>query len=475
MTAVELGAEHAGVRAMTGEGTLADAAVGVRRRTRQWVRARMQPYAVACLTAAGAAAALTGSAGPVVWAAAGVVAIAMALELATARPATRRPGTGPVKRLGLAAGGALLAASSFAWLTPGQTRAEAVTVIAACAAFLIGARLAGASRGPRTVLVVGGRVGAAQLITQWASCRDVSVSGVCLPDHVGEAMEPILDVPVVGSLDDVGAAAARLRVDEVVVAPGPLLTAYDVRRLSWSLERESVGLSVVAEMDGIAPRRIVPQVIGHRVLMSVHPGGRSGPALGAKAVLDRVGAAVLLVLLAPVLAALAIMVRRDSPGPALFRQTRVGLDGSLFEVLKFRTMVVNAESMLPALLAVNEAAGPLFKMASDPRTTRIGRLLRSTSLDELPQLVNVVKGQMSLVGPRPSLPTEAMLYDEWIHRRLSAKPGMTGAWQVGGRSNLSWSESVRLDIDYVDNSRLRDDLWIAMRTARVVMTRDGAV
>ncbi|MET0929060.1 MAG: sugar transferase, partial [Aeromicrobium sp.] len=158
-----------------------------------------------------------------------------------------------------------------------------------------------------------------------------------------------------------------------------------------------------------------------------------------------------------------------------FRQTRVGLDGRPFTIFKLRTMLVDAEARLSELTAVDEGAGPLFKMALDPRTTRVGRTLRRTSIDEVPQLLNVLRGEMSLIGPRPGLPVETMTYDEWVHRRLRVKPGMTGAWQVGGRSNLSWTDSVRLDIDYVDNARLRDDLRIAVKTARVVVSRDGAV
>ncbi|MRK00816.1 exopolysaccharide biosynthesis polyprenyl glycosylphosphotransferase [Aeromicrobium yanjiei] len=475
VTAVELGAGSTGGRARTVSGRWAGLAPGLRRSGERWARARVQPYVSACLVGTAAAAVLTRAGGPVVWTAAAVVVLALAYDLVMSRSLGPVSIAAPLKRLGLVAGTALLAATSFAWLTPGQARAELAIVLLASVAFLAGAWLARAARGPRTVLLVGGRVGAAQLITQWASCPDVRVEGVCLPEFVGDGADQIIDVPVVGSIDDVVAAAAGLGVDAVVVAPGPLLTAYDVRRLSWSLEKTSVELSVAAEVDGILPRRIVPQVIGHRVMLSVRPGGRSGPALWGKGLLDRVAAALLLVLLSPVLALVAVLVRRDSPGPALFRQTRVGRDGALFEVLKFRTMVVDAESLLAGLLAENEAAGPLFKMAADPRATRIGRFLRRSSIDELPQLVNVLKGQMSLVGPRPSLPVETMAYDEWVHRRLSAKPGMTGAWQVGGRSNLSWSESVRLDIDYVDNATLRDDLLIAMRTARVVLTRDGAV
>jgi len=169
------------------------------------------------------------------------------------------------------------------------------------------------------------------------------------------------------------------------------------------------------------------------------------------------------------------VIRHDSPGPAVFRQTRVGLDGRPFTIFKFRTMRVDAETRLAALRSCDEGAGPLFKMAQDPRITRVGRNLRHTSIDELPQLINVVRGEMSLIGPRPSLPVETMSYDDWVGRRLHVKPGMTGAWQVGGRSNLSWTDSIRLDLDYVDNATLRDDLRIAVKTVRVVISRDGAM
>jgi exopolysaccharide biosynthesis polyprenyl glycosylphosphotransferase len=272
----------------------------------------------------------------------------------------------------------------------------------------------------------------------------------------------------------VAEVAVGLGVDEVVVAPGPLLSAYDVRRLSWALESSPIELSVAAEVDGVLPRRVTPRVVGHRLMLSLRPGRRSTPARWAKEALDRVAAAILLVVLSPLLLVVTFLIRRDSSGPVLFTQTRVGRDGKPFRIHKFRTMVVDAEARLAELKSVDEGAGPLFKMARDPRVTTVGQHLRNTSLDELPQLFNVLKGDMSLVGPRPGLPCEAEAYDPWIRRRLRAKPGMTGAWQVGGRSRLSWSDSVRLDIDYVDNSTMREDLRIAVRTARVVASRDGA-
>lgn len=435
---------------------------------------RLAPV-LASLTAVGIARVGADAAGPVVWLAAAAVAILLAPELITVQSSPRDRAARSLKRLLVASGAGLLGASALAWLTPPQVRWGGGSVLAAAGVLTGATALAGLTRRRRTVLLVGGRLGVEQLIAQWASCRDVDVKGVCLPEFVDESAQQIVSTPVLGSLDDVVEVAVGLGVDEVVVAAGPLLNAYDVRRLSWDLERSSIELSLAAELDGVVPRRVVARALGRRVVLTVRPGRRPPLALVVKGVIDRVAAAILLLVLSPVLLALGIMIRRDSSGPALFRQTRVGLDGELFEVYKFRTMVADAEARLVGLIAVNEGAGPLFKIARDPRTTRIGRVLRSTSLDELPQLFNVLKGQMSLVGPRPGLPVEVMAYDEWVRRRLCAKPGMTGAWQVGGRSNLSWSESVRLDLDYVDNATLREDLKIAAKTVRVVISRDGAV
>ena len=197
-------------------------------------------------------------------------------------------------------------------------------------------------------------------------------------------------------------------------------------------------------------------------------------ALLVKDGLDRLVTANLLVLLAPVLMTLVVAVRCDSSGPGIFRQVRAGKQGRPFTMFKLRTMSVDAEERQAELLDRNEGAGLLFKMAADPRVTRIGQLLRRTSLYELPQLLNVVLGQMSLIGPRPALPSEVDQYDDWIRRRLSVKPGMTGLWQVSGRSRLLWNETVRLDLDYVDNWTLSRDLAIAERTVEAVLRRDGA-
>ena len=193
----------------------------------------------------------------------------------------------------------------------------------------------------------------------------------------------------------------------------------------------------------------------------------------AYTVLNAVVALLLILLLAPVMLAVAIAVKLDG-GPVFFRQTRVGRDGSDFGMLKFRSMVVDAEARLAALAARNEGAGPLFKMCSDPRVTRVGCVLRRYSLDELPQLFNVVAGTMHLVGPRPALRREVDAYCPLARRRLAVKPGLTGLWQVSGRSDLSWDESIRLDADYVERWSPMLDLSILARTAGAVTRGGGA-
>ena len=193
-----------------------------------------------------------------------------------------------------------------------------------------------------------------------------------------------------------------------------------------------------------------------------------------KAGLDRLLAASGLLLLAPVLVMVALAIRLTSPGPALFVQTRVGRDGRPFRMIKFRTMHRGAETLVGYLLPYNEAPGPLFKMRNDPRVTRLGRVLRRYSIDELPQLINVLTGSMSLVGPRPPLPVEVASYDARANRRLQVKPGLTGLWQISGRSDLGWHDSLNLDLQYIERWSLRLDLRVLLRTARVIVRSQGA-
>jgi exopolysaccharide biosynthesis polyprenyl glycosylphosphotransferase len=250
--------------------------------------------------------------------------------------------------------------------------------------------------------------------------------------------------------------------------------ALYLRKLSWQLEGSGIELLVSPGLVEIAgPRLHIRPFVGLPLLAIEEP-VFSGWKKVLKGALDRVGAAVAIILVAPVLAGIAVAVRLSGPGPVLYRQERVGASGTVYTMLKFRSMVDGADAKLTELLAQNEGNGLLFKMRNDPRVTPVGRWLRRFSLDELPQLFNVVGGSMSLVGPRPPLPQEVERYDTSIRRRLLVKPGLTGLWQISGRSDLSWEESVRLDLRYVENWTLALDLLILWKTASAVIRSRGA-
>jgi exopolysaccharide biosynthesis polyprenyl glycosylphosphotransferase len=261
-----------------------------------------------------------------------------------------------------------------------------------------------------------------------------------------------------------------------VVLSCPEIDGAALRRLAWQLERDEIDLIVASTLVDVAgDRTTIRPVDGLPMLHVEHP-RLKGSARLVKAAFDRVGAFVLLTLSAPMLVVLAglVMFGRGGRGPAIFRQERVGKDGRPFVLSKFRTMVVNAEARLHNLRDLNDTDGELFKMRNDPRVTPVGRWLRRYSLDELPQLVNVLKGDMSLVGPRPPLALEVAGYPSDMLRRLVVKPGLTGLWQVSGRSDLSWEESIRLDLTYVENWSLAMDLAILARTASAVARSSGA-
>jgi exopolysaccharide biosynthesis polyprenyl glycosylphosphotransferase len=225
-------------------------------------------------------------------------------------------------------------------------------------------------------------------------------------------------------------------------------------------------------MEVAGPRLHVEPVDGLPLLRLTRPTFTGVPWV-AKHVVDRLGSIVLLLLTAPLLLVLAVAVKVDG-GPVFFRQTRIGRHGQEFTMLKFRSMVVDADSRLDELAEVNEGAGPLFKLKHDPRVTRVGRLLRRYSLDELPQLFNVLRGTMSLVGPRPPLPREVATYQRDARRRLLVKPGLTGLWQISGRSDLTWEQAVRLDLRYVENWNLALDALILWKTIGAVLNSRGA-
>jgi exopolysaccharide biosynthesis polyprenyl glycosylphosphotransferase len=284
----------------------------------------------------------------------------------------------------------------------------------------------------------------------------------------------VVGVPVYGGLDDITAAVKAFGADTVAVTTCPEMDGLRLRSLAWELEKTGTDLCVSpALLDVAGPRTTIRPTAGLTLLHVDHP-QLAGFRLLLKGLFDRCAAAAALVILAPVMGALATMVWLHDRGPALFTQIRVGKDGHSFRMYKFRTMVVDAEQRRAELLASNSSDSVLFKLRKDPRVTSVGAHLRRLSLDELPQLFNVLLGHMSLVGPRPALPEEAAAYAEHVRRRLVVKPGLTGLWQVNGRSDLSWVESVRLDLRYVENWSFALDLQILWKTISVIVRRSGA-
>jgi exopolysaccharide biosynthesis polyprenyl glycosylphosphotransferase len=307
------------------------------------------------------------------------------------------------------------------------------------------------------------------------------VVGACLPPHwpgagpdAGWHDGQIGDLPVYGTFDAVAHAVQTARADTVVVLSCPELDGDALRRLAWTLERDDIDLIVASALVDVAGARTTIRPVDGLPMLHVEHPRLSGSRRLVKTAFDRTGAGILVLLAAPLLATVALLVRLDSPGPVMFRQVRVGKDGREFVMVKFRTMHVDAERRLAELRHLNEHDGVLFKMREDPRVTRVGRWLRRLSLDELPQLFNVVRGDMSLVGPRPPLPEEVAAYPDDARRRLAVKPGMTGLWQVSGRADLPWEEAVRLDLRYVENWSLSLDLVILLRTVTAVCRGAGA-
>jgi exopolysaccharide biosynthesis polyprenyl glycosylphosphotransferase len=290
----------------------------------------------------------------------------------------------------------------------------------------------------------------------------------------GAAVTEVAGVPVVGDLSDTADVVRRCGAETVAVLPSPEMNGLQLRQLAWELEKTGTDLCVApALLDVAGPRTTIRPTAGLTLLHVDHP-QLSGPRQVLKDLFDRCAAALALVLLSPLLIAIAAAIKFSDSGPALFTQTRVGKDGRVFKIYKFRTMVVDAEKRLAELRQQNEHDGVLFKMRRDPRITAVGASLRKWSLDELPQLFNVLLGEMSLVGPRPALPDETARYADHVRRRLVVKPGLTGLWQVSGRSDLSWDESVRLDLRYVENWSLALDLQILWKTIAVMLRGSGA-
>jgi exopolysaccharide biosynthesis polyprenyl glycosylphosphotransferase len=324
-------------------------------------------------------------------------------------------------------------------------------------------------------LVVGMPDDAAPVVAQFTQRHPhagYQIIGICVPSpHGVDLAAP----DVLGTTDRIDAVVAEHGIDVVILSSGRGMTPAAIKDISWKLETSDVEIAVSPSLLDVVGPRVHSRSIAGMPLIHIDLPRYEGTRAWTKGAFDRLGAALAVIVLSPVLLAIAIAVAVSSPGPVLFRQRRVGRDGREFDVLKFRSMVQDAEQRLAGLQSRNESeGGVLFKIRHDPRVTRLGAVLRRHSLDELPQFFNVLKGDMSLVGPRPPLPSEVEKYESHVLRRFLVKPGLTGPWQISGRSDLSWEDAVRLDLFYVENWSLTGDLIYLWRTIKVVFGGRGA-
>jgi len=309
-----------------------------------------------------------------------------------------------------------------------------------------------------------------------ASSAGYRVVAAVVPNASGIVFVPGTSIPLTTDVDGILPTMRELDASTLIVTGSDELPSARVRELSWGLDPGRQHLVMAPSLTDVGGPRIHMRPVAGLPLMHVETPAFAGAQLFVKRLFDFVGSLVLIVVGSPVLIAVAIAVRVSSRGPVLFRQERIGFQGRPFRMLKFRSMVEDAEVRLASLLDGERDAGNavMFKLRDDPRVTRVGRFIRRFSLDELPQLFNVFAGQMSLVGPRPPLPREVETYDDRVNRKFLVKPGITGLWQIGGRSQLSWEESVRLDLYYVENWSVVGDLVILWRTLKAVLGRVGA-
>jgi exopolysaccharide biosynthesis polyprenyl glycosylphosphotransferase len=328
----------------------------------------------------------------------------------------------------------------------------------------------------KRVVVVGRDIAVADLARRLRrdAAAGLRVVGACVPRPGDSLVLADEGVPVLGGLDDVLWCLDEVGADAVVVSSASETAGQYLRDLAWKLEGTNIEVLVGPGLIEVSSNRLQVRPTTSLPLIQVQEPEFRGTRRLVKSAVDRTVAALLLLLAAPGMVGIAIGVRLSSTGPAFYRHRRIGKRGREFDVLKFRSMVTDADDRITELLAFNEGNDVQFKMRQDPRITGIGAFLRRYSLDELPQLINVLKGDMSLVGPRPHVTREVEQYGPDMHRRLLVKPGITGLWQVSGRSDLSWEETVELDVRYVENWSLGLDITILWRTFRAVLGSDGA-
>ena len=332
-----------------------------------------------------------------------------------------------------------------------------------------------------SVLIVGSRTAAVSMAQSFESSPSAgyAVVGICIPGYEyprdGVVHIEGTDIPVLGDEQDVLDAIDHCGADTVAVTATEHLGHRGIRKMIWDLEKKDVDLVVAPGVVDVAGPRLVMRPVAGFPLIHVEKPQYNGATRFSKTAFDLAFAALILVLISPILLAVAIAVKTTSRGPVFYKSERMGIDGRPFSMIKFRSMTADADKQVARLLEQNEGAGGvLFKLRDDPRVTTVGKFIRRFSLDELPQFINVLKREMSVVGPRPPLRREVETYNGEVRRRLLVKPGVTGLWQVSGRSDLSWEETVRLDLSYVENWSMVGDLLIIAKTVKAVAGSDGA-
>ena len=339
---------------------------------------------------------------------------------------------------------------------------------------IVASRLRARGRGVSRVIIVGaGEVGRTVMRTIVARPElGYQIIGF-VDDNPAKGHSDIGPIKALGPLENLQAAIEDEQADEVIITL-PWMYQRKIMGIVRECERQEARARIVPDLFQMSLSNVDVEALGGVPVIGVREAHISRTALLVKRITDVVAALIGLTLGAPLLLLIGLAIKLDSPGPVVFRQTRVGQDGRLFEMFKFRSMSEGADAEKEALSDLNEAEGPLFKIKEDPRVTRVGRFLRRISFDELPQLINVLGGEMSLIGPRPNVPEEVAVYKEWHKKRLEVPPGMTGLWQVSGRSRLSFDEMVLLDIFYIENWSPWLDFKILLRTIPSVVGREGA-
>ncbi|WP_455133471.1 sugar transferase [Microbacterium aurum] len=425
---------------------------------------------------------------PAAWPAAAILVASWSIALMALSDCARRRGAGErlelvpiVHSAAIGVAALAVAAGAFGWISlrPHIAMTVPLGIVALVAARL--ARRTWVSRhpvehslAPRT-LIVGSASSVEHTIRSLVSDPRFAhhIVGVAVTGGSAGITVDGRNFRALGTPEQVAALARSECVETVIVADGVTDPDY-LRRLSWSLEGAATDLILATRLADVDRSRIAFERTHGLALTHVSLPKFDRSTLRAKRALDVIVAVLALVPIALVTPIIALAIRLDGPGGTFFRQRRIGRDGREFDILKFRTMTTDAEARRAALEAANEGAGPLFKMKNDPRVTRVGAVLRRFSLDELPQFWNVLMGEMSVVGPRPPLPSEVVGYERDVFRRLYVQPGITGLWQISGRSDLTWEQSVRLDLHYVENWSLATDLKIIGRTAAVMVAPKGA-